>query len=197
MWLPRTFQGSTGYWLRVSWNAALVTSRPANPGIHPARPIAVQIDGTTNPSVDDDLLDGGVDIAVVTAITMNKDESGSVDTTRSDVNGGLDIGANFPTTKALFICARSEFNKWEVWLTGAEIPTNVTAATMTVEYWDGSAWTAVAGLSDGTRSGGISLRGSDDVTWTNSVHSISVKVNAIQRMIQKARAKISGAWRQG
>lgn len=38
---------------------------------------------------------------------------------------------------------------------GAEV--NGTASVLTVEFWDGSAWTAVSNLSDGTSSGGATL----------------------------------------
>lgn len=40
------------------------------------------------------------------------------------------------------------------------------AQTMSAEYWDGEAWTAVAGWSDGTEAGGDTLAQDGDMTWT-------------------------------
>ena len=42
---------------------------------------------------------------------------------------------------------------------------NGNAATLTVQYWNGSAWTAVSGLSDGTSAGGVTLAQDGDVTF--------------------------------
>lgn len=42
---------------------------------------------------------------------------------------------------------------------------NGTASTLTVEYWDGSAWTGIT-ATDGTGSGGASMAVDGSVTWT-------------------------------
>jgi len=45
---------------------------------------------------------------------------------------------------------------------------NSNAATMTVEYWNGSAWTAVTGLTDGTSTGGFAFGVDGQITWTGA-----------------------------
>jgi hypothetical protein len=43
---------------------------------------------------------------------------------------------------------------------------NGSASVITIEYWNGSAWTAVSGGSDGTTTGGASFGQTGDITWT-------------------------------
>jgi len=43
---------------------------------------------------------------------------------------------------------------------------NNNTATLTVKYWNGSAWTAVSGQSDGTDSGGAPLAVDGTISWT-------------------------------
>ena len=149
-WRQRSFQGSTGYWLRVSWSAQLSGS-----------PLFL-LDATVNPAINEDLFNDNTYVGVVTAFRMNKNESGSVDATRS--NGRMNLGSSFPTTKALFICAQGEFNKWEVDLVSN---TNANSATMIVDFWNGNAWQSVGSLSDGTIiANTISFRSDGEVTWT-------------------------------
>jgi hypothetical protein len=47
---------------------------------------------------------------------------------------------------------------------GASVNNN--AATLTVEYWDGGAWAAVSGLSDGTASGGAPFAQDGNLSFT-------------------------------
>ncbi|MEW6283844.1 MAG: hypothetical protein AB1758_34850, partial [Candidatus Eremiobacterota bacterium] len=42
---------------------------------------------------------------------------------------------------------------------------NANAATLAVHYWNGSAWTAVSNLSDGSASGGATLAQAGNITW--------------------------------
>ena len=53
---------------------------------------------------------------------------------------------------------------------------NTTVCTMTVEYWNGSAWTAVSGLSDGTRTVNdtISFGQSGTVSWTQPTDQVPI-----------------------
>lgn len=44
---------------------------------------------------------------------------------------------------------------------------NTNASVLSVEYWDGAAWQAVAGLVDGTSVAGKTLAKSGDITWTD------------------------------
>ncbi len=57
--------------------------------------------------------------------------------------------------------------------------TNATASTMTVSYWNGTAWTAVSGLQDGTASGGASLGKSGLVAWTPIAFNTEFKTEII------------------
>jgi len=48
-------------------------------------------------------------------------------------------------------------------------PNPADAATTAVNYWNGTAWTAVSGLSDGTSVGGDTIQQSGLITWTDTV----------------------------
>ncbi len=48
-------------------------------------------------------------------------------------------------------------------------------ATLSVNYWNGSAWTAVSGLTDGTLDNGATLGNSGLVTWTPVPHDVEFK----------------------
>lgn len=53
---------------------------------------------------------------------------------------------------------------------------NTTASTtLTVSYWNGTAWTAVSGLSDGTSSSGISFNQSGTISWDSPAASSEFK----------------------
>jgi hypothetical protein len=43
---------------------------------------------------------------------------------------------------------------------------NGNASTITAKYWNGSAWTSLSSVSDGTASGGASLGQTGEITWT-------------------------------
>lgn len=53
---------------------------------------------------------------------------------------------------------------------------NTTSSTLTTEYWDGSAWTAVVGATDNTASGGITLADSGTVTFNDTKESAKTKI---------------------
>lgn len=73
-------------------------------------------------------------------------------------------------------------------LVGAEVPfrglnvdvdgTNGDAATMSVNYWNGSAWANIT-PTDGTETGGASLAQDGDVTWTVPAAWASGRLNDI------------------
>jgi len=52
---------------------------------------------------------------------------------------------------------------------------NTSASTMTLYYWDGSAWTEVASLTDGTTSGGKSLAQTGSLSFTSTAANAKVK----------------------
>jgi hypothetical protein len=52
---------------------------------------------------------------------------------------------------------------------------NTSASTMTAFYWDGSAWAAVASLSDGTSASSKSLAQTGSVTFTSTVSTAKLK----------------------
>ena len=52
---------------------------------------------------------------------------------------------------------------------------NASASTLTAQYWNGSAWTAVSNISDGTTSGGVALAQDGDVTWDSTVGAADPK----------------------
>jgi len=52
---------------------------------------------------------------------------------------------------------------------------NGTASTLAVNYWNGTAWASVSGLSDGTSAGGITLAQSGDITFTDTVSTAKLK----------------------
>lgn len=53
---------------------------------------------------------------------------------------------------------------------------NANTSAMSVDYWDGTSWTAVTGLSDGTAVGGISLAQDGVVSFTSTEDLAKVKV---------------------
>ena len=53
---------------------------------------------------------------------------------------------------------------------------NDTVGTLAVNHWDGTAWVAVSGLSDGTDSGGIPLAQSGSMTFTSTAGDTKQKV---------------------
>ena len=52
---------------------------------------------------------------------------------------------------------------------------NTSASTMSVYYWSGSSWDAVANLVDGTSSGGVSLAQTGSVTFDSTTGSAKIK----------------------
>jgi len=52
---------------------------------------------------------------------------------------------------------------------------NASASSLTIKYWNGTAWTAVSGKSDGTVSGGVSLAQTGFVTWNDTVGTARVR----------------------
>jgi hypothetical protein len=73
--------------------------------------------------------------------------------------GGLDTYAAFD---CLFVMTKVPCNK----LTFDMESLNDVASVMSVYYWNGAAWTAVSGLSDGTDVGGDTLKQDGTVSWT-------------------------------
>ena len=53
---------------------------------------------------------------------------------------------------------------------------NTATSTMSVDYWNGSTWTGVSSLSDGTSSGGKSLAQTGSVTFTSTASTAKIKV---------------------
>lgn len=53
---------------------------------------------------------------------------------------------------------------------------NAGASTSTVEYWNGSAWTAVAGFADGTAVGGVTLAQTGSMTFTSTVSTARIRL---------------------
>lgn len=53
---------------------------------------------------------------------------------------------------------------------------NTTAGTMSIFYWDGSGWTSVSSLSDGTASGGVPLAQTGSATFTSTVGSAKSRI---------------------
>ena len=161
-WQQRTFQGTNGYWARMSFSAALSASLTWRFANDPQS-------GTPNTSR---IYKSGVRQNLVRTLRMNKDESGSVDESKSSItadanSGQLSIGS-LPTTKAVFLCSSSEFDRIDCYVLG----TQGAVAAMQVEIWTGTAWTAVESLSDGSASNGRSLNvdynaaGGGPTTWT-------------------------------
>lgn len=85
--------------------------------------------------------------------------------------GGFPSGAS---GGRLYIGSHAEFRGLAVSIGTA----NTAAGSLTAEYWDGSAWTALAGLTDGTVSAGVPLAQSGRITWT--VPSGWVQVPGVQ-----------------
>ncbi len=54
---------------------------------------------------------------------------------------------------------------------------NEASALMSVYYWNGSAWTLVTGLNDGTKEGTISLGKSGTVSWETPSESVEFKTS--------------------
>lgn len=75
-------------------------------------------------------------------------------------------------------CEDDSVNRLYIGMISGQV--NANAATLAVHFWNGTAWTAVSNLSDGTASGGATLAQSGSVTfdypsgWTaNTVDSTS------------------------
>lgn len=64
----------------------------------------------------------------------------------------------------LYIGSRHKFDN----LTMTMDTVNAVTATLTVEYWNGTSWTAVTNKIDGTLSGGATLAQPGNITWANS-----------------------------
>jgi len=52
---------------------------------------------------------------------------------------------------------------------------NTTAGTLSLDYWDGSGWAAVTGLSDGTASGGVPLAQTGIISFDSTVDIAKIK----------------------
>lgn len=66
---------------------------------------------------------------------------------------------------------------------------NVGASTSTVEYWNGSAWTAVAGFTDGTLVAGVTLAQTGTMTFDSTVSTARVKFED-ERLLYFYRVKV-------
>jgi len=59
---------------------------------------------------------------------------------------------------------------------------NTATSTMAVYYWNGSAWTSVTNLSDGTSSGGVSLAQTGSVTFDSTVSNAKPKIESLTQL---------------
>lgn len=66
---------------------------------------------------------------------------------------------------------------------------NASASTTTVEYWSGSAWVAVSGLSDGTAVGGVTLAQTGELSFTSTA-SVARVFFADDRLLYFYRLKV-------
>jgi hypothetical protein len=68
---------------------------------------------------------------------------------------------SMPTTGFCYLISQYQFNRFRIDVTN----TNSTVSTMTVTYWNGSAWTGVSNFSDGTALSSATLGQDGEVTW--------------------------------
>ena len=161
-WQQRTFQGTSGYWARVSFSAALSRS---SVGFWYFSNVTAANANTTRAYAS------GVRQDFVRVLRMNKDESGSVDQSstdfRSNTSAGMTI-SQFATTKAVFLCASAEFDRLDCYARHSQ----TAVAAMQIEIWNGTAWESVESLSDGSSVNGRTLNrdynaaGGQPTTWT-------------------------------
>lgn len=96
--------------------------------------------------------------ATEAAVTDYSDAAQDGSTSTDVVLSSIDTLAN---GDALFLGAATKFRGITVDVDAA----NGTAATILVEYWNGTAWTDIS-ASDGSASGGASMAQDGDITWT-------------------------------
>lgn len=72
---------------------------------------------------------------------------------------------NALTTAYYLLCGFSERTTGIKFIFTKDTVTNSTAAVMTVSYWNGTAWTSVGAISDGTSESGKSMTRTGVVTW--------------------------------
>lgn len=116
---------------------------------------------------------GGDESRVASFIVVASDDSFSYDYTQ-EVNNTMTDSANVAT-----ITGKAGTPKTTVVYIGSILPlegfklymgtVNTGTSTMAVTTWNGTTWTAVSSLSDGTASGGISLAQTGTVTFTSTV----------------------------
>lgn len=88
-----------------------------------------------------------------------------------------DAGQNNPAGSGVVVDGMKTYANGGAFYIGSHVPfrglavvmsgsVNAVVSTLTVEFWNGSAWTAVAGKSDGTAAGGATLAQNGNITFT-------------------------------
>jgi hypothetical protein len=166
------YKGSAAYSGTGSWSSILTETASAKPAFFDAEwGIMIYVNGVDVPMIWEGTYGMNQAFRLTTDSNATPPHFLNFDTVVTDKDpltyaqiGGLDTVANHA-----FLVARSRVPK----LTGFKFTLaagyiNTTAATIQVEYWSGSAWTAVSGLSDGTAVAGATLAQSGDITFTEA-----------------------------
>ena len=153
-WVQRTFQGYTGYWLRLSWTGSTVFDSNTT-----------WIFTGSNRS---QLLNGAIEVTWTGAVRMNKDESGDPTWSREpgesesiSFGNSIDLSSMATDTGALFICGAAVFDRINVNVNSGPSRDCV----LVVEWWNGTQWVAATNVVDGTASGGRSITVDGTVTF--------------------------------
>ena len=155
-WKRRTFQGTTGLWLRMSWDGALSRTNGQNLRFAPSR------EAVTTFRI------GSSDVNPLDYLRMRKNETGSpVRATSLGIN-------QMPTTDAVFLCASGNTARLNL----AYRLTQSNDVDMLMDYWNGTAWASVSGLSDESDVNG-SLRNSGLVQPDGFVRLAAVTWDAL------------------
>jgi len=92
---------------------------------------------------------------------------------------GMALGAmaTLANGGALYIGSHVQFRGFAVVMSGS---VNANASVMKVEYWNGTAWTAVTGFTDGTASAGATFAVSGNVVYTVPTDWTKVQLSQTQ-----------------
>jgi hypothetical protein len=168
------YKGSAAYSSTGSWSSILTETASAKPAFMDAEwGILIYTNGKDVPQTWEGTygknygfrvtIDTGAHFLNFDTVTSDKDV-----TTYAQV-GAL---ASAATTYILVRTRVPKLTGFKVTMVSGKV--NAAAATITVSYWSGSAWTGVAGFSDGTATGGATLAKSGDITWTEATTTATV-----------------------
>jgi hypothetical protein len=154
-----------GFWLRIRWGATLSAGTTLARALFSAPCQPLQSIGSGTPDHPLSFIYHDVSEASEKDWTVEVSDEDSLTSARLSTKGtGGETVVPMGSGDAIYIAGLTRFNA--IRMVPAKDNNNANAAVLSVQYWNGSAWTTVSGLSDGTSSGGKTFRQTGKISWT-------------------------------